>query len=205
MGGWRHAPSVPGGPAWPAGSPRSSARARLGAAALQGAHYHPAPQLGALGNSQCPPSSSPSFFLSLRMLRSRSCSSATFRLSQQEAFPAVWGQRGARGVPLAPQVPLAPHAIPWAPTRCDPAGHGGLLKPRAAQLLIQVLQELRVGRSHQGRACHNPGSPTVLGTQRPQPGSQRGQLTRGFTSSFPVTVNMVERPNGVHTEGGSRG
>lgn len=52
------------------------------------------------------------------------------------------------------------------------------------------------------------GSPIALGTQRPQPmavGPRRGQLTRGFTSSFPVTVNMVERPNGVHTAGESRG
>lgn len=52
------------------------------------------------------------------------------------------------------------------------------------------------------------GSPIALGTPRPQPvavGPRRGQLTRGFTSSFPVTVNMVERPNGVHTVGESRG
>lgn len=44
------------------------------------------------------------------------------------------------------------------------------------------------------------GDQAALGTAPPRLGQQH--LTRGFTSSFPVTVNMVERPKGVHTVGG---
>lgn len=43
------------------------------------------------------------------------------------------------------------------------------------------------------------GDQAALGTVKP-PGW--GHLTWGFTSSFPVTVNMVERPKGVHTAAG---
>lgn len=52
-----------------------------------------------------------------------------------------------------------------------------------------------------------PGSPTAQGHQDPRRGLMGGgwHLTRGFTNSFPVTVNMVERPNGVHTVGERRG
>lgn len=40
-------------------------------------------------------------------------------------------------------------------------------------------------------------------TQDVGPGTPGGSqhLTQGFTSSCPVTVNMVERPKGVHTAG----
>lgn len=49
--------------------------------------------------------------------------------------PLWWG----RGSPNPPRAPLCQGA---APTRADPVGHSGFLKPCAAQLLIQVLQEL---------------------------------------------------------------
>lgn len=51
----------------------------------------------------------------------------------------MWLGRGA------PRPPHAPLSQPAAPTRADPVGHGGFLKPRAAQLLIQIFQELGMG------------------------------------------------------------
>lgn len=42
----------------------------------------------------------------------------------------------------------------------------------------------------------------ALGAVTPKAGAEGlwgGCLTRGFTRSFPVTVNMMERPKGVHT------
>lgn len=45
----------------------------------------------------------------------------------------------------APSPPHAPFFQPAAPTRADPVGHSGFLKPCAAQLLIQVFQELGMG------------------------------------------------------------
>lgn len=52
-----------------------------------------------------------------------------------------------------------------------------------------------------GTPCPGRETRQPQGQQAPRLGQQdQGEhLTRGFTSSFPVTVNMVERPKGVHT------
>lgn len=57
-----------------------------------------------------------------------------------------------------------------------------------------------------GTSCPGwEGEEAAPGSARPLAaavGPGGGHLTRGFTSSFPVTVNMVERPKGVHTAAG---
>ena len=93
---------------------------------------------------------------------------------------------GRRGPPSAPSLPTPGQWPCRAPTRGDPAGHGGFLKPRAAQLLIQIFQELGMGEepvSHRRGEGMN-GTP-CLGWETRQPRGQQapglGQRDRGGT------------------------